>query len=162
MASVRITGAEEITKVLDGLDGRDRQNLLRRAVRAGSKPFQAALSANAAARSDVPKSFRKVPAAKVSASMRRGGDIVAVVRPKSPLFNIFQPGAGEHDIAGDFMFGQVGSATWEPAGRKRPDTFAAHGSVRHPGLKARDMLGPAFAVGHAAASKAFADVIFGR
>lgn len=191
MALVKVTGVNEIEKVLDALDGRDRQNLLRRAVRAGAKPFQAALKANAASRSDVPRSFAKVPAAKVSASMRRGGDVVAVVRPKSPLFNIFQPGAGSHTItpgirgqntsrpsrptgtagmrnynvnlAGrPILAGPAGGAHFDHVGRKRPDAFFATSPVRHPGMDSRDMLRPAFAAGQAAASKAFADVIFGR
>jgi hypothetical protein len=165
MTAVLITGADEILKVLDGLDGKDRQNTERRAVRAAAKPFQASLK-SAAASADVPRSFQKVPAAKISTHGGASGRaVVAKVRPSSPLFNIFQPGAGAPQIAPKApprQFGQVGSGSWDPAGRKRPDTFAAHGPVRHPGLAARDILGPAFAEAEAAAMQAFEAVIFAK
>jgi hypothetical protein len=138
-------------------------NRLRRAVRAGAKPFQAGLKAAAVAEptGNVPNSFRKVPAAKVSASMRRGGEIVAKVKPKSPLFNVFEPGAGGHDITGPFLGGPAGAQEhWSQAGRKRAKGFAAHGTVHHPGMKARPLRPTAFAAGKGPALMAIARVLF--
>lgn len=162
MATIAISGIQAIQKALEQLDGKDRQNTLRRAVRAATKPFIAEMKAVASA-ADVPRSFQKIPAAKVSTQRGASGrEVGATVRPKSPLFNILEPGAKRHDMSGDFLFGQVGSSGWDPQGRKRGDTFAAHGTVHHPGLASRDIIGPSFAGAQAAASKALADVILGQ
>lgn len=188
MTSVVITGADQILEVLEQLDGKDRQNLERRAIRAAAKPFQAAFKQVAAShQSVVPASFLKVPAAKVSASMRRGGTIAATVRPKSPLFNIFEPGASGHSIGGGverqaragglrkneqvrvrggrrtsrMLAGPAGKATWDDAGRKRKGAFFARGPVHHPGMSARPLTPTAFALGEPAAMEAFTAVILG-
>lgn len=159
-AVVRVDGVREVQQMLDRYSPRETQNLLRRAVRAAAKPFQAELKA-AAEREDVPRSFRNVPAAKVST---RGGasgrEIEARVRPKSPLFNIFEPGATAHDITAPFMAGPEGGATWSAEGRKRRAPFAARGRVRHPGMKARPLLPQAFSRGKADALHAAARVLF--
>jgi hypothetical protein len=161
MTSISVTGVPEIQQVLEQLDGKDRQNLLRRAVRAATKPFIADMK-EVAASSNVPRSFQKIPAAKVSTQRGESGrEVGATVRPKSPLFNIFEPGAGEHEITGDFMGGPIGGASWEAQGRKRPSDFAARGSVRHPGMKGRPITPRSFSLGEAAASQALADVILG-
>jgi hypothetical protein len=161
VTSIVVTGVPAIQKVLEQLDGRDRYNAERRAVRAASKPFIAALKAEAAA-ANVPRSFQKVPAAKISTDRGPGGrDVRAVIRPKSPLFNIFEPGAGAHDISADFMGGPAGGGSWSREGRKRPSEFAARGTVRHPGMRARPLLPGAFATAEPAAMDAFANAIFG-
>ena len=162
MGVVVIEGADNVKRMLDRFQGRVLQNRLRRAVRAGAKPFQAGLKAAAAAdpTGNVPDSFKKVPAAKVSASSRRGGDIVARIRPKSPLFNIFEPGAGPHEISGSVMAGAAGSGGWSSTGRKRRGPFGARGQVRHPGMKARPILPTAFSSKLGAAQSTVADVIF--
>jgi hypothetical protein len=158
---IRVTGADDIEKALEQLDGRDRQNALRRGVRAATKPFIASMKEVAAA-SDVPHSFTKIPAAKISTQRGEGGrDVGATVRPRSPLFNIFEPGAGAHDIEGAFLGGPAGGSSWSAEGRKRPDGFAARGKVRHPGMKGRPITPRSFSMGEAAASKALADVILG-
>lgn len=162
MTIVTTSGIPEIEKILDRLDPRDRQNAERRAVRAAAKPFQAALKRSAAA-AQVPRSFQKVPAARVST---RGGasgrEVSATVRPKSPLFNIFEPGAGAHEIAphAKALSGPAGSSTWDGEGRKRPDAFFSMNAVHHPGMASRDIVGPAFAAGQAAAMTAFEEAIF--
>lgn len=165
MTTITITGVDGIMAVLEQLDGKDRQNLERRAVRAASKPFIAAFKEVAAShQSVVPASFLKVPAAKVSASMRRGGSIMATVRPKSPLFNIFEPGAKRHTIAprrGAVMGGPAGSSAWDSKGRKRSSDFFSSGPVEHPGMGSRAITPAAFALGEPAAMDAFTAVILG-
>lgn len=97
-----VEGVPEVRAMLAAFQGRELQNRMRKVVRAGAQPFRPALSAAAAsdAGGNVPASFTKVGPPKVTT---RGGDsgreIQAYVRPKSPLFNIFQPGAGPHQIA---------------------------------------------------------------
>lgn len=164
MTLIVITGVDPIQKALEGLDGRDRQNTERRAVRAAGKPFQTALKA-AASSANVPRSFQKVPAIKIST---RGGvsgrDVVGTVRPKSPLFNIFEPGAREHTIApgSRALGGPAGGGSWDPRGRKRPAAFFSGEAVRHPGMKARPILPTAFNAASSAAFEAFTAVILGQ
>lgn len=158
---VEITGGPAVQKMLDEYAPGPRQNLERRAVRAGGHVMQAALKA-VAATGDVPHSFMKVPAPKVSTHGGVGQEIYAVVRPKSPLFNIFEPGAGSHDISGEFLGGPAGGGSWTSEGRKRPANFAARGRVRHPGMKARPILPRAAAMAGSEAMAAMAAVIFGQ
>lgn len=161
MPSISVSGVPEVEKLLDSLDGRDRQNALRRGVRAATKPFIAAMK-DIARVSDVPESFQKIPAAKVSTHRGESGrEVGATVRPRTPLFNIFEPGAGQHDIEGDLLIGPAGPGGWSSAGRKRPDKFAARDRVSHPGMAARPITPRSFAMGEAAASKALADAILG-
>lgn len=162
MGVVAIQGADDVKRMLDHFAGRVLQNRLRRAVRAGAKPFQAGLKSAASSEptGNIPDSFRKVPAAKVSASARRGGDIVAKVRPKSPLFNVFEPGAEAHDIEGGLLAGPAGPGGWSQAGRKRRGPFGARGRVHHPGMKARPIMPTAFSSKLGAAQRAAAAVIF--
>ena len=161
---IRVTGAPAIERRLDELAGPGLANRLRRGVRAGAKPFQAALK-EVAAESDVPRSFQKVPAAKVSTHGGASGrDVVARVRPKSPLFNIFEPGAKGHTIAPrrtGRLGGPAGGSSWDATGRKRSADFFSAGPVEHPGMAARPILPQAFARGQAAAMDAFASVVFG-
>jgi len=189
MAGITILGIPEARRALEGLDGKDRANAMRRAVRAAAKPMQAALKATAAG-ADVPRSFQKVPAAKVST---RGGangrEIEARVRPKSPLFNIFEPGAEAHDIAPGkvhrehsvrgkkgryagpgavtrtgpgFLAGPAADSqgSWDPVGRKRGGRFFARRTVHHPGMSSREILPSAFQAGRTAAQVAIAEAIF--
>jgi len=159
---VAIQGGDKVRRMLDGFTGQKLQNRLRRAIRAGAKPFQAGLKAAASSEptGNLPHSFTKVPAAKVSASRRRGGTIVGRVRPKSPLFNIFEPGAGAHEISGAVLGGPSGSGGWTAAGRKRRGAFVAHGRVRHPGMKARPILPTAFSSRVRDAQQEVARVLF--
>ena len=105
-----------------------------------------------------------MPAPKVST---RGGasgrEIVARVRPRSPLFNIFEPGAKGHTIAprrAAALAGPAGSAAWDRVGRKRGAAFFSRGPVSHPGMRARPILAAAFARGVNAAEQAMAAAIF--
>jgi len=161
MATVLITGLPAVDKMLDEYAPGARQNLERRAVRAGGHVVQAALK-SVAAEGGVPHSFQKVPAPKVSTHGDIGQEVFAIVRPKSPLFNIFEPGARSHDISGDLMGGPAGSGSWDATGRKRPADFAARGSVRHPGMRARPILPRAAAMSAAGAQTAMAAIILGQ
>ncbi len=185
-----VEGMPEVRRMLAQFEGRQLQNKMLKAVRRGAKPFQSTLKATAAAEptGNVPASFQKVRAPKVST---RGGasgrDIEAYVRPRSPLFNIFQPGATAHTIApNEFVTGRPGrrggihldrhgrevgrrkaalagppgEATWTPTGRKRGARFFSRRPVRHPGMAPRDILSPAFRAGERAATDAIADAIF--
>lgn len=160
MIGYTIQGIPEAERAIDQLDGKDRTNTLRRAVRAAAKPMQSALVATAAG-ADVPRSFQKVPAAKVSTRGGQSGrEIEARVRPKSPLFNIFEPGAGAHEIEGELLAGPAGGSGWTSEGRKRPTAFAARGRVRHPGMAARPILPAAFTRGAPEAERILAEAIF--
>jgi hypothetical protein len=163
-AILAIKGQADVLRALDELDGRERQNALRRGVRAAAKPFQAALK-EVAATADVPRSFINVPAAKVST---RGGssgrEVEARVRPRSPLFNIFEPGAREHPIAprrAAALSGPADAGGWDAKGRKRRAPFFSRDGVRHPGMAARPILPAAFAAGVTRAEDALAAAIFG-
>jgi len=149
---IHVEGLPEVQRMLARFQGQQLQNRMRKVVRAGIKPFQGSLKSEAASQhggsENVPLSFQKVPAAKVST---RGGasgrEIEAYVRPKSALFNIFEPGAREHTIAPrrkGRLAGPAGSASWTQKGRKRKGAFLSLRPVRHPGLKPRPLLEPAF------------------
>jgi hypothetical protein len=192
MGVYAVEGGDEVRRMIDRYQGREMQNALRRAVRAGGKVMQASLKVAAAAEpsGNVPDSFKKVPAPKVST---RGGisgrDIVAKVRPKSPLFNIFEPGAEPHDIAPGkvhrehsvrgkkgryagpgavtrtgpgFLAGPAADSqgSWDPVGRKRGGGFFARRTVHHPGMSSREILPSAFQAGRTAAQLAIAEALF--
>lgn len=141
---VDVRGAPQVKAMLDRFSAGALRNRLRRVVRAGANAFKIGIQAAAASdpTGNVPESFGVVRAPKVSA--HAGQDIVAKIRPKSPLFNIFEPGAGAHEIGGGLMAGPAGTGGWTAKGRKRPGGFAAHGPVRHPGFAARPILPTAF------------------
>jgi hypothetical protein len=156
--------------MVNELTGRQFQNRIRKAVRAGAKPFQGELKSEAASRhggaENLPASFAKVPAAKTSTrgGSVAGGQVEAYVRPSSPLFNVFEPGAGAHEIAphaGGRLGGPAGPGGWSAAGRKRGGAFFARGAVRHPGMAARPILPSSFAAKVGAAETAVAQAIFG-
>ncbi len=93
---VRVVGQEAVCHELDTYAPQARQNLERRAVRAGGN----VLKRQMAFEGDTPghpHSFTKVKV-DVSASMRSGMVAHALVHPVSPLFNIFEPGAHGHTI----------------------------------------------------------------
>lgn len=150
-----IRGLPETKRMISWYTDRELFNRMRRAVRAGGKVFQGELKQVAAEEptGNLPDTFRKVPAPKVSSSARRGGVPTAIIRPKSSLFNIFEPGAGRHDITGGLIGGPAG-------GRWRGKTMAARGRVTHPGMKARPILPTAFGRGEDEAQDAVAAVLF--
>ncbi len=153
-----IRGLPETKAMLSWYSDRQLFNRMRRAVRAGGKVFQGELKSVAAQEptGNIPDTFRKVPAPKVSSSARRGGVPTSITRPKSPLFNIFEPGAGKHEITGGYA-GPMGG----PAGKRwRGSSFSARGTVNHPGLKARPILPTAFRRGEGEARDAVAAVLF--
>jgi hypothetical protein len=174
--SISIDGLPEVKRRIEGLTGRQMQNKLRRAVRAGAKPMQASLKVMAAAQptGKLPHTFKRVPAAKVSASARRGGQIVASVKPKSALFNIFEPGAEAHEIGGgaETRTGKDGRTRKVRGGRRtsgmlagpsgirgRSKDFFVRGAVKHPGMKARPIRVRAFDAGKPLAKMAIASVL---
>ena len=183
---VSVVGLGPLMKLLGQYEGQPLQNAMRRAIRAGAKPFQASLKAVAAER-HAPRSFQMVPV-KVTTHGGAGRQIEAYVRPRSPLFNILEPGAKRHVITpgekgfnsyrssrpyptkarktgGRALAGQAGGSVWpsdhSQPGRKRPVDFFSTGPVTHPGLKGRGMLPAAFAMGEPASVDAMANVIFG-
>jgi hypothetical protein len=186
---VHLEGLPQVRKMLDQFEGQQLQNKMRVAVRAGLKPFQKTLAFEGDTPGH-PHSFTKVPAGKVTT---RGGasgrEIEGYVRPKSPLFNIFEPGAKGHTItpgsrmgnssrpsrptatkAGPnfnvrrggkpILAGPAGSGSWDNTGRKRKGAFFTTAPVHHPGMRARPILPAAFAAGEAAATDAIAKAIF--
>ena len=168
--SVTVLGLHEAEKLLDGYQGRDLQNAERRAVRAAANAFKPEIIAAAQARhgsgtGNVPASFAKVRAPKVSTHGGASGrDVEASIRPRSPLFNIFEPGARPHRIAPRHkheLAGPDGSGGWTKAGRKRRGGFYARGPVSHPGMSARPILPTAFEAGAGRAEDAAANAIFG-
>ncbi len=160
---VHLEGLPAVRKMLDQFEGQQLQNKMRTAVRAGLKPFQAQLKFEGDTPGH-PHSFTKVPAGKVTT---RGGasgrEIEGYVRPSSPLFNIFEPGAGSHTIAPRrkaMLAGPAGGGGWDAKGRKRKGAFFARGPVSHPGMRARPELPAAFAAAEGAATDAIANAIF--
>jgi hypothetical protein len=168
-AEIHLEGLPAVRKMVAELTGRQFQNRMRKAVRAGAKPFQGELKAEAASHhggsENLPASFTKVPAAKTSTrgGSVAGGQVEAYVRPSSPLFNVFEPGAGAHEIAphGSRLAGPAGGRGWSAQGRKRGGAFFARGAVRHPGMAARPILPSSFAAKVGAAETAVARAIFG-
>jgi len=187
--AVHLEGLPQVRKMLDQFEGQQLQNKMRVAVRAGLKPFQKTLAFEGDTPGH-PHSFTKVPAGKVTT---RGGasgrSIEGYVRPKSPLFNIFEPGAKGHTITPGkthgnssrpsrptataarpnynvrrggqpILAGPPGGAGWDNTGRKRKGAFFSKGPVHHPGMSARPMLPAAFAAGEQASVDAIANAIF--
>lgn len=163
-ATISFVGLREAERMVDEFSDKELANKMRRAVRAGLKPFQEQLKFEGDTPGH-PHSFTKVPAGKVST---RGGasgrEIYGYVRPKSPLFNIFEPGAKAHTITPKqaVLAGPAGSGSWTAEGRKRSGAFFSTKPVRHPGMAARPMLPAAFAAGALAAEDAVANAIFGH
>lgn len=157
MTGISLSGVPELKAALERLDGKDRRNTLRRAVRAGAKPFRQAM-AQVAAEQGLPRTFRKIPAPKVTTHGSASGAIEANVRPSSPLFNILEPGAAPHAIAprsAAFLSNQGDGES------SRSAPFFARGEVHHPGLKSRAISPRAFQIAEPAAMAAFADVVAG-
>lgn len=177
---VAVTGIPAIEKALNQLDGKDRVNTERRAVRAAANVL-AKILPGVAASSQVPHSFETAKKISVSTS---GGRVHAAVRPKSPLFNIFEGGAGGHEIAprtsgtyargrgknrravqethAGVLAGPGGSGSWDATGRKRPGAFFSSKPVRHPGFHGRPLLPRIAAIGGTAALNAMAAIILGQ
>lgn len=162
---IHLEGDARVRAMLAQYSDREMTNKLRRAARAGIGGFRPALVSEAQSRAHhgVPGSFSKM---KTRSSTRGGGsgsEIESSIRPASPLFNILQVGAGRHTIAPHHgrLEGPAGLGFWTRGGRKRGRAFFSRRPVSHPGLKARDLLGPAFALGLPAAEAAVEDVIFG-
>lgn len=159
--TIRFVGMDRVKAMLAKFDARSMNNRLRRGARAGAAEFRTELRSEGAG-SQFPHSFRKTK----SSSSTHGGagqEIEARVRPASPLFNIFGPGAGQHTITptAGALFGSAGSTGWDPVGRKRRGVFASRKPVRHPGMASRPLLEPSFNARQARAQDAIAAAIFG-
>lgn len=183
MSTLDVRGLPETKAMLEQFTGRELVNRMRRAVRAGGNEFKEALEETAAAEptGNLPKTFQKARV-RVSSSMRRGGVPTAIVRPKSPLFNIFEPGAGAHTITPGIRLqnsarpsrpsGTTGGANYNVTRRGRPVLAGAAGQrwrgaaffslapVRHPGMRARPILPTAFASGKDDAARAATRKLF--
>jgi hypothetical protein len=163
-AVVSFYGLAETRKMLAEYDDKELANKMRRAARAGIGEFRTELRAEASA-GEYPHSFRKTKTRTTTRGGASGREIEAYVRPSSPLFNIFEPGAGEHTIApknASALAGPAGGGSWTNEGRKRPAPFFARGPVRHPGMKARPLLARTFNARVARAEDAVANAIFGH
>lgn len=174
---VTVAGLPEVRRLLAQFEGQELQNKMRVAVRAGLRPFQASLRVEAAGAGH-PRSFTKVPAGTVTTHGGASGrEIEGYVRPKSPLFNIFEPGAGSHEISPNrsvtarpgrkggkprkpILAGPAGGASWTAEGRKRPAAFFSTSAVTHPGMAARPIMPRAFAAAQEASTDAMAKAIF--
>lgn len=187
--SIDLRGLPAVRRLLATVDDKERTNRERRAVRAAGNVFKPVLAAAARSRhgsgsGNVPASFSRIRV-RVSSSNRRGRQPTAIIKPRSPLFNIFEPGAGAHQIvpgsAGHnssrpsrptgthshktgkrALGGPAGQGGWDAVGRKRPGAFFTTKPVRHPGLAARPILPGAFSSGVAPAEAVAIAIIFGR
>lgn len=158
-------GLPETIKLVGEYEGRELQNRLRRGARAGISDFRAEMRIVASG-AEYPRSFRKTKTKTTTRGGASGREIEAYVRPSSPLFNIFEPGAGEHEIApkgrtSGVLAGPEGGGSWDPGGRKRQGDFFARGPVRHPGMAARPLLARTFAASVGRAEDSIANAIFG-
>lgn len=160
---VDVRGVPGALRALDRYDGKELQNRLRRGARAGAAQFRDELRAEAKARSDLPRSFSRTKTKTTTRGGRSGRDIQVSVRPKSPLFNIFEPGAGQHTIPAGAagLGGPAGESGWTSEGRKRPADFFSRSAVSHPGMEARPLLPAVFARRVGRAEDAIAEAIFG-
>lgn len=173
---VHLEGLPQVEKLLAQYQGQPLQNKMRQAVRAGAKPLQQQLKFEGDTPGH-PHSFTNVPAAKITTHGGSGRQVEAYVRPKSPLFNIFEPGAHAHAIAPGSsvtgragrhggaarkaaLAGPAGSGSWDAKGRKRKAAFFSAGPVQHPGMSARPILPAAFEAAAPAAEDAIAQAIF--
>lgn len=140
-------------RMLARYEHREMIKRLRRGTRAGAAVYRVGLRARAKSDPLIPDSFAKTR----SKSGVRFGDIRSEVGPKSPLFSIFEGGAGSHDIeprSGSLLIGPAGD-------RWRGRAFAAR-RVRHPGMRARPLAAPVFRDREGAAKKAVAVAVFGE
>lgn len=181
--AIHLEGMPEVKRMLAEYSPREMQNRMRRAVRAGAQPFRGGLIAAAAAHHggalNVPESFQEVGPPKVTTRGGESGrDIEAYVRPKSPLFNILEPGASAHTIAPGssvtqrpgrrggrerkaLLQGPRGEGHWTAKGRKRSRAFFSDRPVHHPGLAGRHLLAEAFNAEIVVAEERAAAAIFG-
>jgi hypothetical protein len=151
--TVSVRGGKEARKMLDRLTGRELQNRTRRATRAGSKVLRQELRAEAKSRPDLPSSFAK------TLTKNHRNPIGTSTGPASPLFSIFEPGAGQHQI------GQGGQLLTNFGGRRaaagdyRGGIFIARGPVSHPGMDARPLAAPVFDRKHEDAGEKATEVL---
>lgn len=155
---VDLRGREEVERLLSEFEGGKLNNRVRRGMRAGAKVMRSHVR-KLAASDRYPRSFRKT---KTKAHRNPLG---VSTGPTSPLLNIFESGAGSHDIGSggqlltnrdEGLSGQMLTAV----GRGGEDLFVARGPVSHPGMAARPLIAPTFDATKDAAGEAAADVIF--
>lgn len=150
---VDVRGLPETRKLLRSLSGQQLQNRVRQGTRAGAKVMRTELRSRAAS-PEFPSSFKK------TATRGHRNPVGTSTGPRSPLINIFEPGAGAHPIGGG---GQVLSNfenRRQDAGDYRGGLFFARGPVDHPGMAARPLIGPTFDATKDAAAQAAIDTIF--
>lgn len=148
--TVSLRGGKEARKMLDSLSGRELQNRVRRGSRRGAAIFRAEVRSRAGS-GGIPRSFKK------TATRGHRTPVGTSTGPTSPLLNIFEVGAGRHEIAP----GKLAASGNRPmllSGRAgehyRSSDFAASMPVSHPGMGARPLIAPVFAAKQDEASEA--------
>ncbi len=127
VTTIDVRGDKEAIALLDSLSGNELQNRTRRGTRAGAKVMRDEGKAEARARSELPKSYRRFK------TKGHRTPVGTSTGPTTPLLNIFEGGAGRHSI------GDPGQPLVnQDAG------FFARGPVSHPGMGARPFVGPVF------------------
>jgi hypothetical protein len=142
MISVDLRGAAEVQKMLGEVRGAKLNNRIRRALRAGVKPFREELRRRASS-GRWPRKFR------ATRTRAHRNPLGVSVSPQSPLSTIFEGGAKTHEIA------PKNAKYLANADRG----FFAAGAVQHPGMTARPLIGSAFEARRDDAEKAFMDVL---
>lgn len=125
---VSLRGDREVRELLDSLSGRELANRTRRATRAGVAVMRPVLRARAKD-PKYPRSYAKI-------ATKGHRDLSTSIGPVSPLWNIFEGGAGPHRIAPKHA----------PV-LSNPDTsppFFSRGPVMHPGVRALPFTVPVF------------------
>lgn len=146
---VKVDGVEEARELLEDLSGRELENRVRRGTRAGAAIFRAKVRAEAKGRSDLPDSFAK------TRTRSHRNPVGTSTGPTSPLLNIFEGGAGAHPISPDSAAVMAG-----PGGERwRSRGFFSAGTVQHPGMGARPLIGPIFDAHQDQASEAAMDEV---
>lgn len=143
VVDVDVRGLPEVRKMLGQVEGRELNNRTRRALRAGVKPIREELRRRASS-GKFPRKFKQ------TRTRAHRNPLGVSVSPGSPLSNVFEHGAKSHTIAPTH-----GLVLASDQGAREP--FFARGAVRHPGMAARPISGPAFEAKKDEAVKAFSD-----
>lgn len=149
--TVSIDGLPATKRLLEQFEGRQLQNRMRRALRAGAKVVRNEMRDQARSRSDLPKSFAK------TRTRAHRNPLGVSVSPKSPLSSIFEHGAKSHTIAPS---GSSRALVGKAGERSRTAAFFARGPVRHPGMEARPFIAPVFEASQDEAEESFGRVVF--
>lgn len=143
----------EARELLDSLSGRDLQNRTRRATRRGAAVMRTELRKEVKS-GQHPRSFKKI------ATKGHRTPVGTSVGPTSPLLNIFEPGAGAHEISPGRLRvsgGRPMLLSGAAGEHYRTRAFVASMPVTHPGMAARPLVGPVFDKTHDEAAETAMD-----